>query len=1530
MARSFLDEEAKGAKGETTEECSTCDEEDGEASESSVLYEKFLSKLQVQSHKNTINNDHFVKEKVNSFEKRSNRTNGSLITEKNIHLDKILKVVVRKTDVSSTSFRLKKSKDSKLNEKSTNADGGFNCSDDSRYLICNDTVNQVKLLFLTLSNLNKNHKIFLLTDKENTASLRSLSDAIFCVEKKDVCTLFTIRAVSSSSEIIKRIGLESLFCADFEYETFLNNYTEARGKMKNKNVDEFVVYTNLQIDQVNFEHFNIDVDLHDDKFKLSIPEEASILKNFPKVQRDFYKMAKTLRYCHENQTVIQFEYPFTKYHSELIKEVLEINSEINAEDDKKYGKFSEGFIEGNSEGRIVLSRAVSGFRNCCLREFQNQLEGKRFIFSPLFEVEQQDTGALPVLSGQVEMDMEKRKSGVEFFKNLRFSNEINIDPSHLEPDDFKFFNFIREENIGIIEKDLLENLIETEVDSYNAFKYSISKSIISKTLKIPEAIGVVFKDEVTKKFRTKLELTYTDAIVLLRTNYFELTRHKIKQLIQATPDNHVYVNFDVMIDLESMREHVLNACRLESTIMLIIEIDKEIETDRNKFELCEILRKILDVGRPINIIAFGYCRDLGNFEDECITLIDTLSEFNDVTDDSKTSLFERLGFTLHGRKLGFKDVMEMDSFNELMETPEIFCQLLTTKNLSIGENIVRTNIMGRKLTKRDGYMNEKQERKILVFSRDSGCSKNTSIESFKEYTLTFPYPLWFSHIDFSYRMMPKINKDKILNKSDALRILNYRGIVESKIFEMCYDDKLKLKFYLYFDSLEKLDSESLDTFIELLKLLQNSGVEKVCLSCTPELVKQIQKKLDIPLYYFKTLTSREKSEIIKSYWRKHSKVAEDYLDSYAKRLLKNYSSNKVDFTSAPLTLKMLAALHEPLLKTTSPETFKIAGIDDHYQLYERFEKIATPYGNKGKIQKLALRKLLKPAEHSNFYQYLEVNKILNESLKHSTNTIPNIFAQVSFYEYFGAQYLVEILNCLTDDARKNMIELYCNAIEYLMKNTSRVFFSTFINYFTKADSDSSIKLFIEDLVKFNCRDTVLAILNYDPVNINKNEIKQITLRTAATSSCKKFAMELLLLGADATDLERNQLESLTEYVASQIPKVQPKKNDDFHKICVKLFNLAPSALANKNYPRLLNFFFINGYVELLETLLKKVKKEAVHKIFQLYNGKNPLQYVNLSRSLTDDERLHMIMFLNDNMKINLRDEVIICSILEGALKANHLKSFDFFISCYPSNGYISFLKYSLRENMYENIDFLCKRLEYAIDQSNYNNTILLTAIDVNADLEMIKFLVGKTGINDFNSIGENALCLGLKKGVDLIVIKYLVEAGADLNSVDKSGILAWCHAFSVETKYSVDQQMELFNHFFKEGKARALNPPPCAKDFLGNQCKKFVDMKLEYFENHSTYNLNYNEKNEFRLLDAIEKNDFISNAWARFLMMCGADVNVVFSNGQSALQYALSKKNYKVARFLFEHKANFDYKNPLNKNLLDPFVECLYSGPKKK
>jgi len=305
--------------------------------------------------------------------------------------------------------------------------------------------------------------------------------------------------------------------------------------------------------------------------------------------------------------------------------------------------------------------------------------------------------------------------------------------------------------------------------------------------------------------------------------------------------------------------------------------------------------------------------------------------------------------------------------------------------------------------------------------------------------------------------------------------------------------------------------------------------------------------------------------------------------------------------------------------------------------------------------------------------------------------------------------------------------------------------------------------------------------------------------------------------------------------------------------------------------------------------------------------------------------------INKNIDINEKDEngdyLIITSCITTKDYENNINIFKYLIKCGADcqvkdiNGN-SLLLVAIENKNYLVIQYLFKHnisLESSIDLKHssslnkalYNNDIdmVKTLISNGSEIkgnddftpivlsylldhkEIFEYLISHFDVNELDKNGYSILHYAILKE-DLIMIKYLIENGADVNYKKNKNMYG---------QSAIDICLKL----------------------------KSIDSFKNILES-STLSLNkLNEKGETLLITLYKIENYSLDEklnFMKFVLQKDVDINVVDKNGKSAIEYAYDDNSLPIIQLLLDHGANFDNKlkdSVLNNNVDDDSISLI-------
>ena len=219
---------------------------------------------------------------------------------------------------------------------------------------------------------------------------------------------------------------------------------------------------------------------------------------------------------------------------------------------------------------------------------------------------------------------------------------------------------------------------------------------------------------------------------------------------------------------------------------------------------------------------------------------------------------------------------------------------------------------------------------------------------------------------------------------------------------------------------------------------------------------------------------------------------------------------------------------------------------------------------------------------------------------------------------------------------------------------------------------------------------------------------------------------------------------------------------------------------------------------ILNTIKDPVKKrKLLNKSRERYL--TPLDLVNYSSDLSDDERLRITKYLVDNggiettqmvaLALAKREDSFYTKILATAARDGHIKTFQYFASQDRCNLTIP-LNMAFKTNNFNIIQHIYDSHIENIELHESGNSALHFAISFGANLKIIKYLIDRgENVNAKNMLGQSPLFLAIFNRRRLNIIKYLIDHGADVNMEDITGKTPLSYVLETinsESEYQVD------------------------------------------------------------------------------------------------------------------------------------------------
>ncbi len=417
---------------------------------------------------------------------------------------------------------------------------------------------------------------------------------------------------------------------------------------------------------------------------------------------------------------------------------------------------------------------------------------------------------------------------------------------------------------------------------------------------------------------------------------------------------------------------------------------------------------------------------------------------------------------------------------------------------------------------------------------------------------------------------------------------------------------------------------------------------------------------------------------------------------------------------------------------------------------------------------------------------------------------------------------------------------------------------------------------------------------------------------AAKNNRMEIACDLLLKGADSSQLNEDT-RPLVSYVIEQVHGAYANQDHKLRQIEEKLLLQDPSAAStlrlSYEFPRLLSYFFMHGRVQVIIAILDTISNTEIRRnlLNQDDNGITPLDRVNLSKELSDDDRLRITKYLVDNGGTKTNYEVDYTSeeegssyytkILQAAARDGHIKTFKYFINQENRDYYYLHLYQATRNNQIDIIQYLFDN--HREDIKHDGNTALHSAVDSGANLKNIKYLIDSgEDVNAKNDRGESPLFQAIYAKRGLNIIRYLIDCGADVNMQDNE--LKTPLYYAIENE---DTDPNVIKYLLV---TRNANIPESVRNQAG------------FFKNPHEFDLNLIDENGMpRLHKAIQSNDI---DWGKFIIRKGGDINLKDKEGKTPLHWASQLQQIKIVELLLQYGAMYnvvDLNGKTPRNLLE-------------
>ncbi|KAJ8665199.1 hypothetical protein QAD02_006861 [Eretmocerus hayati] len=785
-----------------------------------------------------------------------------------------------------------------------------------------------------------------------------------------------------------------------------------------------------------------------------------------------------------------------------------------------------------------------------------------------------------------------------------------------------------------------------------------------------------------------------------------------------------------------------------------------------------------------------------------------------------------------------------------------------------------------------------------------------------------------------------------------------------EFFSNCLIEKSNLRITLFFDGFDELPPGLFELASQMILQLQDSFVENIYVTVRPGINKQhLESRLCIFSHNLDPLSTDEECHILISSWNKNVElqIEQSVLEDFAKEFLSifKYSFECENFGTVgnlayyPLYLKMLAEVHKDCMTedVNYPDT-----LDNIYHLYKTYIERTYPRIFYGEIvYKKSLQRLVPVS-------VLESLGIDEDDMEIPNSELPDELCHITFAEFAVADWL-KTQASLLNQSRVKILQ----CIHSILDSTSPVFLNSLRNIFSLEDHNcvrSFVDLptaedrarYLEAMIRSESHHIMSALSEADTTSDHAGESDHTEsveilrdsqdpdhrkLLRPTKSECLDFkeskalgseltkdrnicqltvdaayvdvVCKLTLTGGDLSRLDAECVRRISCHVARELCGLELLEEHKLRIVAEKLFLLAPEIVPHEAdrialYQKLLPYFFANGRVEVVQSLMNTIndRKEKNKLLQEKIQGKSLLDYVNDSKTLTDDlQRRNILKYLFGEIGIEMknRDKCFVQSVLHSAIKVNHLKTFKYFVGQYPG-GYTGFLESSLKSDDFGVVNFLIN-CDQKVRSCSIMDSILHTAVRSNVDLKMIQFIINKSSVDVTNNLRETPLCVAIKSKAHTSVVKYLINVGANVNFEDEEGLRPWCYILVEGSKYSTREQDDLMSYLVESNQELIL-PPARNLDYDYDRKRLDIIRKYEYYKNPAKYDLNYQNDYTPRLHAVIKSNTIEDWSWCKFLVVHGADVKLKDSTGKTPLHVAVELLRDELAKFLLKHGAIFD------------------------
>ena len=224
-------------------------------------------------------------------------------------------------------------------------------------------------------------------------------------------------------------------------------------------------------------------------------------------------------------------------------------------------------------------------------------------------------------------------------------------------------------------------------------------------------------------------------------------------------------------------------------------------------------------------------------------------------------------------------------------------------------------------------------------------------------------------------------------------------------------------------------------------------------------------------------------------------------------------------------------------------------------------------------------------------------------------------------------------------------------------------------------------------------------------------------------------LKKIIIGADVSQLSESEGRSYASYVIERVHRSYADQDNRLRPIQEQVLLSYPSASSalsiHYQLPRLLSYFFVHGRVEVIRAIINtRDEKEKRLILNEEDNSYTPLDRVNTSQNLSDDDRLNVTRYLVENGGTRTRhggNRKVYTKILMAAARDGHIETFKHFIRQEDSTLYWIHLYQALIYNQLNIIHYLYKKHRYS---TRYKGNISLrTAKNYGAKLETVQYFI---------------------------------------------------------------------------------------------------------------------------------------------------------------------------------------------------------------